>query len=310
MLLDTHHNPILAGHALAQGMPVNSPHTETNNDDAVPSTVLPFILFVDDDLDALDVLSWFARRWDFQTVGASSGREALSIAAHKHPDIIVLDVMMPDMNGFDVLDALKADMRTSHIPVIILTAGAVDEGFKAQGKAKGACEYLIKPVNPYELMSRINYHLRRHTLDKDTTLVASTQLEDGDSDPTSILIVDDDLNVLEVLETALEEQHRSILVARNAFEALSILRECAGKISLLITDLHMPEMTGVALIKRCMLLYPEMGLVAISGAASQFQRELDRLPSPVTILDKPLDLTNLRTTVCRLLERKSIFTGG
>lgn len=115
------------------------------------------LLIVDDAPENLDVMKSLLNA-DFNVKAAVNGRVALKIAARQHPDLILLDVVMPDMDGYEVCRQLKADPATSDIPVIFLTAldGVDDE---TQGLALGAVDYISKPLTPAILMARINTHL-------------------------------------------------------------------------------------------------------------------------------------------------------
>lgn len=112
------------------------------------------IMVVDDEPEILGILKFRMNSWGYETLTASSGKEALILAAGKKPDLILLDVMMPGMSGFDVLRELKAKESTKSIPVIMITVAAakheVDEGIKL-----GAAYYLSKPYDAQELLNRI-----------------------------------------------------------------------------------------------------------------------------------------------------------
>lgn len=115
------------------------------------------LLIVDDAPENLDVMKSLLNT-DFNVKAAVNGRVALKIASQQHPDLILLDVVMPEMDGYEVCRQLKADPITRDIPVIFLTAldGVDDE---TQGLALGAVDYISKPLTPAILMARINTHL-------------------------------------------------------------------------------------------------------------------------------------------------------
>ncbi len=118
------------------------------------------ILIVDDEMDTLLPLKKSLEVEDYIVVGASNGREALIKAKTDIPDLILLDIMMPEMDGYEVCDKLKKDEATKNIPVIMLTAkDAVRE--KVKGLDIGADDYVTKPFHLNELKSRIRSVLRR-----------------------------------------------------------------------------------------------------------------------------------------------------
>ncbi len=119
------------------------------------------LLVVDDNEMNRDLLSRRLERQGYRVTVAVDGRQALEILNREDFNLVLLDIMLPEMNGYQVLEQLKADQSLSHIPVIITTA--LDE---ADGKAKcielGAEDYLTKPFNPVMLKSRISDCLERH----------------------------------------------------------------------------------------------------------------------------------------------------
>ncbi|RLD15884.1 hypothetical protein DRI50_03190 [candidate division KSB1 bacterium] len=123
------------------------------------------ILAVDDNPINLKLLSRALINSDYEIHTASSGEEALRIARQVHPDLILLDVIMPGMSGYEVCKKLQENEQTAYIPVIFLSAKneAVD---KAKGLSLGAVDYLTKPFNPLEINARVRTHLsaRRSTI--------------------------------------------------------------------------------------------------------------------------------------------------
>jgi len=124
------------------------------------SDTRPKILIVDDEIDTLLPLKRSLEVEDYMVVGASDGHEALMKARADIPDLILLDLMMPEMDGYEVCAKLKNDALTKNIPVIILTAkDAVRD--KVKGLDIGADDYVTKPFNLNELKARVKSVLRR-----------------------------------------------------------------------------------------------------------------------------------------------------
>jgi len=118
----------------------------------------PTILVVDDVPDNIDVLNGLLNT-DFKVKAALNGERALKIAGGKgKPDMILLDIMMPDMDGYEVCRRLKADPETSTIPVIFVTAKDQTES-EEKGLALGAVDYITKPINPAIVKARVRTHL-------------------------------------------------------------------------------------------------------------------------------------------------------
>jgi putative two-component system response regulator len=124
------------------------------------------ILIVDDEPFNIDYLEQELEDLGYATVSARNGREALEKVAAEAPDLILLDVMMPLMDGFTVCRILKENDETRLIPIVIMTAlDGIDERIK--GIEAGADDFLIKPVNQRELLARIQTALRlKHTVDR------------------------------------------------------------------------------------------------------------------------------------------------
>ena len=121
---------------------------------------MPKILIVDDESDILDLVSMNLTRRNFETIRAMDGLQALQVATSERPDLIVLDIMLPSMDGYGVFKRLRQDSRTNTIPVIILSAKG-EQRDKIAGLELGADDYVTKPFSPKELVLRIEAVLRR-----------------------------------------------------------------------------------------------------------------------------------------------------
>jgi DNA-binding response OmpR family regulator len=128
--------------------------------DSAPTEGRPVILAADDDDDILQLIVFRLERSGYTVLQARDGEEALALALENRPDLAVLDVQMPKMDGFELTRRLRAEPATSRIPIIVLTARVQDadvqEGFDA-----GADDYLRKPFSPQELRARVQAILGR-----------------------------------------------------------------------------------------------------------------------------------------------------
>ena len=118
------------------------------------------ILIVDDDLESLKLIGLMLQRRGYRITAAQGGAQALSKAETDQPDLVILDVMMADMDGYEVTRRMRANARTSHIPIIMFTAKTM-VGDKVAGFQAGADDYLTKPIHPIELASRVEAVLLR-----------------------------------------------------------------------------------------------------------------------------------------------------
>jgi DNA-binding response OmpR family regulator len=118
------------------------------------------ILIVEDDVDIAELVARYLDRAGYATERATSGREALDRIVHAPPDLVILDLMLPQMDGLDVCRSVRANAKTASVPIIMLTARA-EESERIVGLELGADDYLGKPFSPNELVARIRALLRR-----------------------------------------------------------------------------------------------------------------------------------------------------
>ncbi len=179
----------------------------------------PVVLVVDDDPAVREMLTRFLASEGFRPVTAGGGKEGLDLAERLRPAAIVLDVLMPQMDGWAVLGALKADPRLATIPVILLTM-ADDRNL---GYLLGAAEFLSKPVD----WDRLAAVLRKYRPDRPSP---------------AVLVVEDDEATRQGLRRSLEREGWSVAEAVNGRDALARVAEAVPELVLL--DLMMPEMDG------------------------------------------------------------------
>ena len=185
------------------------------------------ILVIDDDPDAVYLLQENLNQQEFEIIGRLNGQEGLRAARDGHPHAILLDIIMPGTDGWQVLHDLKADPITSNIPVILLTI--VDN--KALGFQLGAAAYLLKPLDAVEV---------RDTLNQVTGLTSLQQKQ--------VLVIDDDPNIADMLRQVLPESEfrlDSVLDGEAGLRAIE-----AQPPDILLLDLIMPHPDGFEVIER------------------------------------------------------------
>jgi two-component system phosphate regulon response regulator PhoB len=121
---------------------------------------VPVVLIVDDERDLLSLVDFNLRQAGFETLLATTGEQALSHLRRRVPDLVVLDLMLPDISGVEICRQLKSDARTRHVPVIMLTA-KTEEVDRVVGFELGAEDYVTKPFSVRELVLRVRAVLRR-----------------------------------------------------------------------------------------------------------------------------------------------------
>ena len=187
------------------------------------------VLAIDDDPAVRDVLKNYLTKLGYQVATAGGGDEGLRLARKLKPDAIILDVMMPGMDGWMVLSALKADPALDDIPVIMLSI-IQDKGL---AYSLGATEYLSKPVDSKHLSEVLKLYRR------------------PDSDRGHVLVVEDDEITQDMMYTMLKKAGWKVHVAGNGRIGLAHLQEHADDLPhLILLDLMMPEMDGFEFVTR------------------------------------------------------------
>ncbi|MCU0720461.1 MAG: response regulator [Pirellula sp.] len=238
-------------------------------------------LIIDDDDSARRVLGDILRRQGYRTLEADNGITGIALARQHHPDVISLDVIMPDMDGWQVLAELKSDVHTENIPVVMATVSPDIQ----KGNVLGADGYVTKPFSTSSVSSAIEKALTN----------GSNNL---------ILIVDDETAVRQDLRRLIESCGWSVMEAADGVEALErIDQQIPG---LAVVDLDMPNMDGFALIEKLRQMpetehLPIIVLSALTLATEQQQRlqwSVNRFFGK-----GGLDLPELNLEISRLLRR-------
>jgi diguanylate cyclase (GGDEF)-like protein len=206
----------------------------------------PRLLIVDDASVNLHTLVGMFRD-EYAISAATSGRKAIELArSEPRPDLILLDIQMPDMDGYEVLAALKRDAATTDIPVIFVTALA-EAADAARGLLMGAADYVTKPINPELFRVRVRNQLE---LTRYRRMPAAFDLvpQAGDAQPSTLLVVDDVPENIHELLAALRGEFR-IQVAGDGARALEIVQGPTPP-DLVLLDVVMPGMDGYEVCRR------------------------------------------------------------
>jgi signal transduction histidine kinase/DNA-binding response OmpR family regulator len=185
----------------------------------------PLVLCVDDDPDTLDLLGRVLRRQGFRVALAGNGRDALKIAREHQPAVITLDVMMPEMDGWTLLQRLREDPLLRDVPAVMVSM--VDHN-QAEALSLGAADYLVKPVEPDTFLRVMRRYLNT-------------------GQPGLVLVVDDEEDMRDLLRRLLVGEGWEVETAPNSRAALDRLGEVQP--DLVVLDLMMPEMDGFAFVE-------------------------------------------------------------
>jgi PAS domain S-box-containing protein len=222
------------------------------------------ILVIDNDPDAVYLLQENLNQQDFNIIGARSGKEGLSIALKEHPQAILLDILMPDIDGWQILHDLKEDKTTSDIPVILLTI--VDK--KAMGFQLGASAYLLKPLDPVAVRDAL-YRVFGKKI----------------SQKKHILLMDDDPNIADLLRQYLPETEFFLDSALDGVAGLQAVE--VNRPDIILLDIMMPRLDGFGVID-CLRSNPktrDLPIIVIS-AKDLSHAETTRLKKTVVLVMK------------------------
>ena len=172
------------------------------------------ILIADDEPDILEIISYNLRKEGYEVYTAADGNEALEKARHHHPDLIILDIMMPKKTGVEVCQILRTQPEFSQTLIIFLTALS-DEAVQIKGLESGADDYLTKPVSPKVLISRVNAIFRR--IKQEPVENKRIRIGNFSIDPASYLVTID---------------NREVTLAKKEFELLYLLASKPGRVLL------------------------------------------------------------------------------
>ena len=195
------------------------------------------LLVIDDDPSSRDLLKRMLEKEGYTVLTAAGGAEGVSLARERRPDLITLDVMMPSMDGWAVLSALKGDGATADIPVVMMTM--VED--KPMGFALGASDYLTKPIDKARVLGTVARRIGSRSED--------------------VLVVEDDPMAADIVRRTLEADGRPSRHARNGLEALRLVHELRP--ALIVLDLMMPEMDGFAFLDALRAEGPDFAAIPV-----------------------------------------------
>jgi DNA-binding response OmpR family regulator len=255
------------------------------------------VLVVDDEAGNRELLEAILTDAGYEVALAGNGVAALALASAAPPDLVLLDLMMPGMNGFEVCQRLKRDLATNAIPVIVVTAhGEIRK--KETALTSGADDFVTKPVNAEDLRLRVEAMLkvRRIRQDVDRTLAYLHELEAArhgqrralvaslateappEPPPTptmlSILLVDDEALMRDFYGDLLKEHGFRVFAAKDGPEGLELAQR--HQVEAVVLDIMMPEMSGLEVLERLHAQDPTLPVIMLTAFPS-FQNSIAAL---------------------------------
>ena len=251
---------------------------------ARPGSELNKALIIEDERTASEQLEYYLQEMNIGSATHRQGAGALERAIQVKPDIILLDILLPDLSGWEVLRRLKEDKRTRHIPVVVISV--LDEG--SSPRAAGAFAYLVKPISREQLKTVLGH----------PKALTGPPAATG---PLILLAEDNETNIQTIGDYLMDHGFR-MLVARNGIEAIHQVR--AEKPSLVLMDIQMPVMDGLEAIRniRTDSAQARMPIIALTALAMPGDRERCLDAGADDYFSKPVILHDLALRISQLLD--------
>lgn len=266
------------------------------------------VLVVDDEAPLRKLVAVALRRGGYDVTLAADGREALARVAAATPDLIVSDVMMPGMDGLELLARLPANPATRAIPLILLTAKGATED-KVAGLDLGADDYLPKPFQLTVLLARVPVKVERPLVpreelphDRPTNLLAERPLA-GDRGPMMgrLVIYEDEDAIRTLIGLSLRATPHALLFAADGVEGLALIER--RRPDLVITDVRMPRLDGFGLCEavRARPDLPRLPVLLLTASVHREELEEGFRRGATDYLIKPFTAAELRAKVAALV---------
>jgi len=278
------------------------------------------ILIVDDEAQNLELMEAMLASAGYEIFLAHEGEEALRLARERRPDLILLDLMMPGLSGFEVCARVKTDPQTGGIPVLFVTALS-EMSNKERAVAAGGDDFLTKPFQRTELLTRVEALLRVRHLNRDLDralaylyeleLSRHAQQPKKPATPTppaegagTILVVDDELLARQLFTDVLREAGYITHEAENGGRALEIARQ--ETIDVVLLDIMMPGMSGLEVLAQLGELAPDSPVVIATANPTSDNAIAALRLGAFDFIVKGFKNEVMLTTVARAMDRRRL----
>ncbi|MEH2205727.1 MAG: PAS domain S-box protein [Nostoc sp.] len=253
------------------------------------------VLIIEDSVAAADQITRYFREMGMQPIIYSQGEGAVEEVLRVQPALIILDLQLPNLSGWEVLNQLKTNPKTKDIPTIIISV--VDEHSK--GLAQGAFEYLVKPITRAQLQVTIEKLQHPARSDSPSLIV----LPEVFLETPLILLAEDNQPNIDTMSAYLESRGYHLILANNGQQAIDLVR--VQRPDLIVMDIQMPGMDGLEAIRRIRNepQFVHIPIIALTALAMPGDRETCLAAGANEYLTKPVKLKQLVTTIQQLLGR-------
>lgn len=242
------------------------------------------ILLVDDEKDLVEMLEKRLKNSGYTVVTAGNGEEGLKALKAEDPNLLVLDISMPVMDGYTMIKELRRIEKYKTLPIMVITGR---ERLKELLALEGICDYLIKPFDAEELLARIEWNIKSNPDVKGTSASAPAAATAQPGVGKTILLVDDDPDLIQTLKIRLEAQQFNVRIATNGEEALEKVDQQPP--DLIIMDVMMPKMDGFSTLKHLNQISNRKVPVIIMTGTKAIPEEEFRIEGARAFFRKPFD---------------------
>ncbi|HEX7718933.1 MAG TPA: response regulator [Woeseiaceae bacterium] len=255
-------------------------------------TIQRRILVVEDNAANLELMVYLLNASGYETATAANGRAGLEAAQAHPPELIVCDVQMPEMDGYEFAHRLKSDADLCAIPLVAVTAFAM-VGDQEKTLAAGFDAYIAKPIEPEDFVARINVLLPsegRPQRMEDAAVAPDKKPELRPAEGRRILFVDNLQTNLDLVSTIFEYAGYEVVMTRDALKALALARDCQP--DLIVSDVCMPATTGyefISAVKADRQLESIPFVFLTSTAVTETERDRNLALGAKKYLIRPID---------------------
>jgi signal transduction histidine kinase/CheY-like chemotaxis protein/streptogramin lyase len=274
-------------HLLLPYHPPAIPSGEETGEPATPSR--PLVLIVDDEPNIRAFIRYELEKSGYPVLEASTGEEALDLALRERPGVMLLDILLPGIDGFQVIQRLKSDPRTRDIDVVVVSI--LDD--RERGFRLGACDYFTKPVDKERLFKTVSDLLGRRK----------------GADGAGVLVVDDDPSTVEALRVMLQGEGYRTFEAADGPAALETARRILP--DLILMDIHLPDMDGYEVIRALKAdeLTRHIPVIVLTASDLGRSRTKSLLLGAADYFRKPFSREEFMEGLKRVLAREKSETG-